>query len=272
MGGMGGRGMAGDRDRGGAYGARSGYSGSSSDWADEWRGGRGREYDQYAGMGSEPGYAAAYGGSAAHRPGDWDSGMRSGGRFSSSDYGYGSADRHERDRHERGFWDRASDEVSSWFGDEEAERRREMDRQHAGRGPRNYTRSDDRIREDACDRLTEDASVDASDVEVIVKDREVTLNGFVGRREEKRRAEDCVERIPGVTHVQNNLRVRQPDRAVGVMGSGVATSGSDYQAVGSTSEGAGQRRTGGVGTGVGQSTGSAAAAGTSVTKAGTQAG
>ena len=28
---------------------------------------------------------------------------------------------------ERGWWDRASDEVSSWFGDEQAERRREMD-------------------------------------------------------------------------------------------------------------------------------------------------
>jgi CBS domain-containing protein len=28
---------------------------------------------------------------------------------------------------ERGFWDRASDEVSSWFGDDDAERRRMMD-------------------------------------------------------------------------------------------------------------------------------------------------
>ena len=28
---------------------------------------------------------------------------------------------------DRGFWDRAGDEVRSWFGDEEAERRREMD-------------------------------------------------------------------------------------------------------------------------------------------------
>ena len=33
-----------------------------------------------------------------------------------------------RGRDERGFWDRASDEVSSWFGDDEAERRREQDR------------------------------------------------------------------------------------------------------------------------------------------------
>ena len=31
-------------------------------------------------------------------------------------------------RDERGFWDRASDEVASWFGDEDAERRRRRDR------------------------------------------------------------------------------------------------------------------------------------------------
>ena len=31
------------------------------------------------------------------------------------------------DRDERGFWDRASDEVASWFGDDDAERRREQD-------------------------------------------------------------------------------------------------------------------------------------------------
>src|SRR6185437_12766761 len=30
---------------------------------------------------------------------------------------------------DRGFWDRASDEVASWFGDEDAERRRRQDQQ-----------------------------------------------------------------------------------------------------------------------------------------------
>jgi hypothetical protein len=36
-------------------------------------------------------------------------------------------DRYDRGRGERGFWDRAGDEVASWFGDEEAERRRRED-------------------------------------------------------------------------------------------------------------------------------------------------
>lgn len=110
-----------------------------------------------------------------------------------------------RDEDERGFWDRATDEVASWFGDEDATRRREAD--HRGRGPRDYVRSDERIREDANDRLTDDYRIDAGNVTLIVQGGEVTLNGTVPSREEKRRAEDVIERISGVKHVQNNLRV-----------------------------------------------------------------
>ena len=112
---------------------------------------------------------------------------------------------------DRGFIERASDEVASWFGDEDAERRRRMDEQgeHRGRGPKGYARSDDRIREEICDRLTDDPMIDASEVEVTVSSGEVTLAGTVDRREIRRRAEDLAERISGVNHVQNNLRVRQ---------------------------------------------------------------
>lgn len=49
--------------------------------------------------------------------------------------GYGQDRGRERDGHpdDRGFFDRAGDEVRSWFGDEEAERRRDMDQRHAER-------------------------------------------------------------------------------------------------------------------------------------------
>ena len=67
-------------------------------------------------------------------------------------------------RNGRDWWDRASDEVMSWFGDEDAARRRRAD--HRGRGPSNYTRSDDRIREDVNDNLTDDWGVDARNVTV----------------------------------------------------------------------------------------------------------
>jgi len=79
---------------------------------------------------------------------------------------------------------------------------------HIGRGPKGYTRSDDRIKEDICDRLTDDASIDASEIEVKVSNAEVTLTGTVDSREAKHRAEDCAETIPGVKNVQNNLRVQ----------------------------------------------------------------
>jgi hypothetical protein len=83
---------------------------------------------------------------------------------------------------------------------------------HRGRGPRGYARSAERIREDVSDRLTDDPFLDASDIEVRVSTSEVTLDGTVGSRADKRRAEDCAEQVAGVTHVQNNLRVRQRGR------------------------------------------------------------
>ena len=112
---------------------------------------------------------------------------------------------------ERGFLDRASDEVQSWFGDEDAQRRRRRD--YRGRGPKNYTRSDSRIEEDVNDRLTDDDRIDASDITVKVNECEVTLEGYVPSRRIKRYAEDCVESVSGVKHVQNNLRVRDRDRS-----------------------------------------------------------
>jgi osmotically-inducible protein OsmY len=111
------------------------------------------------------------------------------------------------DRNRRDWFDRAGDEVMSWFGDEDAARRRRMD--HRGRGPSNYTRSDDRIREDVNDALTDDWGVDASNINVSVNDGDVVLDGTVATRLQKRRAEDCAEDVSGVKNVQNNLRVSE---------------------------------------------------------------
>ena len=121
---------------------------------------------------------------------------------------------------ERGWWERTKDEVKSWAGDEDAERRRRVDQAHShyGRGPKSYTRSDERIREDVCDRLTEDWYVDASDIEVTVNGAEVTLSGTVDSRHAKRRAEDCADSVSGVRHVQNNLRMRPQSERPGAGG------------------------------------------------------
>ncbi|MGK9170958.1 BON domain-containing protein [Inquilinus limosus] len=95
-----------------------------------------------------------------------------------------------------------------------------------GRGPRGYTRSDERIREDVCDRLTDDPAVDASEIEVTVSNSEVTLTGMVNSRDQRRRAEDCAEQVSGVDHVQNNLRVKKEEQGVSQTISGQGTTGS----------------------------------------------
>lgn len=85
--------------------------------------------------------------------------------------------------------------------------------QHRGKGPKGYTRSDERIKEDVSDALMEDAELDASDIEVTVKKGEVTLQGQVGNRQDKRRAEECAEMCAGVVDVQNNIKIRSATSA-----------------------------------------------------------
>lgn len=93
-----------------------------------------------------------------------------------------------------------------YYGDRHAEG------EFRGKGPRGYQRADERIQEDVNDRLSEDPRLDATDIEVSVSSSEVTLWGEVSNRADKRRAEDCVESVSGVTNVQNNLRIhQQPD-------------------------------------------------------------
>jgi hypothetical protein len=77
-----------------------------------------------------------------------------------------------------------------------------------GRGPKNYTRSDERIREDVSDRLEQHGEIDAGEVLVIVEAAEVTLEGTVPDRQTKRLAEDVAEDTPGVKQVHNRLRVQ----------------------------------------------------------------
>jgi osmotically-inducible protein OsmY len=196
------------RSQGDNHGARGDAYGIPSDYT--FGRDRGDRFDRSFGQ--------AYG-----RDADYGAG-RYGQAFSGQDYSrsYG-ADRYEgagRAQEDRSFWSQTRDEVSSWFGDDEARRRRQQDEmrsgEHRGRGPKGYARSDDRIRDDVSDLLSDNDRLDASDIEVAVSGAEVTLNGTVSQKGDKRLAEDLAESISGVKHVQNNLRMKD-------FGSGAAT-------------------------------------------------
>ncbi|MCY1013919.1 BON domain-containing protein [Nannocystis pusilla] len=85
----------------------------------------------------------------------------------------------------------------------------------AGRGPKGYRRSDDRITEEICEALTRNLSVDASEIEVKVHQGVVTLSGTVDDRETKRLVEDLSEDISGVREVQNQIRVSHGQQMTG---------------------------------------------------------
>jgi osmotically-inducible protein OsmY len=180
-------------------------SGRTSDYGRFGGGGEGRPNQQYGqsygsrSFGSEYGNQGygGYGGQnygnpsrwSEHRGGDEGRWTETAGRTTLR--GIGSASEREGGSSLQG-WTRSSDE----------QRRGGF----YGKGPRGYTRSDERIREDICDRLSADDEVDASDITVTVAKTEVTLEGSVPDRHSKRRAEDIAESVTGVTEVHNRLR------------------------------------------------------------------
>ncbi|MCD0504438.1 BON domain-containing protein [Bordetella petrii] len=72
--------------------------------------------------------------------------------------------------------------------------------------PKGYVRSDERVREDLCERLSR-SGLDVSDVSVDVSDSTVTLEGTVPNRRTKHAIEDCADDCLGVSDIQNRIRV-----------------------------------------------------------------
>jgi osmotically-inducible protein OsmY len=191
----------------GSYGSGSGYGmGEGSDY------GRQSSWRERQGM---SGYGD-YGGGAGRAYGEQYRRMSEGRGYRDYDRDYERSRRYgqqgQQGQQDRGWWDRTRDEVSSWFGDEDAERRRDMDRYYEGggyrgKGPKSYQRSEERIKEDICDRFTDDDMLDATDIDIEVHGHEVVLTGTVNNRMQKRRAEDLAESISGVQNVENRIHV-----------------------------------------------------------------
>lgn len=172
------------------------------------QGGYGDDYDRYRGERSARDHDRRF---EDYRGADYGPGRRA---DRGGDY-YGDYERHGRGRGRR--WEGRPAETRS-FGDPNDYvqavtdgREDELFGEHRGRGPKGYRRADERIREDVNDRLTDDSWLDAREIDVQVADGEVTLSGTVDSRRAKRRAEDIVERVAGVSDVQNNLRVRRDE-------------------------------------------------------------
>lgn len=76
-----------------------------------------------------------------------------------------------------------------------------------GKGPRNYMRTDERIKEEICEKLTFNPDIDATEIELTVEKGDVTLTGLVHNKREKRQAEEIAEEVFGVNNVHNDLRI-----------------------------------------------------------------
>jgi len=126
-------------------------------------------------------------------------------RFSDQDRGYDPGDGRAHGP-SRSWMDRAGEffgggrryEDEARYADDRRDRRR--------RGP-----SDRVLWAVIMERLEDERRLDLRDVDVIVEDGEVTLNGTVRRKDDKRRIEDIAD-VEGVRNVQNNLRLRDRDR------------------------------------------------------------
>lgn len=84
-----------------------------------------------------------------------------------------------------------------------------------GVGPKNYTRSDERLTEEINERLTDDDDLDATDLTVRVSNGKVTLEGNVDQRWMKHRAEDIADGCIGVKEVDNRIQVTSTSSMLG---------------------------------------------------------
>lgn len=204
-----------DNDRNSGYTQRTGnYNDQNREWDRTNRNfdnfNDSDQYSQRGQYGSQPGYGQAdnrqsqYGGSSYGNR-QWDETNRQQSQYSGRQQRSGEAGRLGNDMGP------TMNQGSYWDTNYQSEDNNFRNTSHRGKGPKGYTRSDERIREDLSDRFSDDDRLDASNIEVQVTNSEVILTGTVDSRQAKRHAEDLAERISGIRNVENRLRVQQED-------------------------------------------------------------
>ncbi|MBX3387824.1 MAG: BON domain-containing protein [Phycisphaeraceae bacterium] len=86
----------------------------------------------------------------------------------------------------------------------------ELQHNQRGKAPKNYRKSDDRVRDDVSERLVDDG-YDCSEVDVNCKDGIVTLSGECCDRDTKHGMERSASDVHGVKDVDNQLRMKHRD-------------------------------------------------------------
>lgn len=152
------------------------------------------------------------------------------GRSQGEDYNYGSSGYGRRNNQDWGTSSGGMSSGSSSYGQSGSQ----STGRYAGRGPQGYQRSDDRIREDVNERLTWHGELDATHINVSVENGEVTLEGKVEDRQQKRTAEDCAYEVSGVKDVHNRLGI---DRNIFQQIGDALTGNREHSTSGSTTSG-----------------------------------
>lgn len=107
-----------------------------------------------------------------------------------------------------------------------------------GKGPKGYSRSDERIKEEVCQILMEHGDIDASEIDIAVENGEVRLSGTVSSRQMKRAAEEAIENCSGVKEVLNQLRLQREEASENAAGQ---TSSSNTRSMSSVKDSSAQR-------------------------------
>ncbi len=197
------------------------YRAQGSSWDSSMGSGRWNGQDNMYGQGGDLSSSRSYGSGMSNFGSSTSDSMR-GGSFGSS--GYGSQSNSNFAGNQSGV--NSSNFGAGYYGSSssygsglgtssysqsqsQSPSSRTQEGMHYGKGPKNYRRSDDRIKEDVSEALERNAHIDASEIEIDVKDSVVTLRGHVEDRQTKRLAEDLVSGIYSVKDVRNELTVDQ---------------------------------------------------------------
>ena len=100
-----------------------------------------------------------------------------------------------------------------WSADPRSESSRE--KHFHGKGPRNFSRTDEFLREEVCEAFLRDSELDPREIDVTVYDGIVTLEGSVRAREDRYLAEDLARDVSGVKEVNNLLSRRKEYEGAG---------------------------------------------------------